>query len=374
MVFATIACAQDPQIVTNEVTREVPVTVETLQTVEVTRQVSVTVEIERQTEVTRIVETTREVPVTRLVKVTPIATAHQATPTERVSASPTPPITETATPEPIATPAMMVATPPTPTIPPSPTPTPKPETHVQYGSWQLQSLEQFGNVSVAHFENKARKWEAGALTPTLTFKCDNWNRRSLYIDWDFALSTEVSYVPRYTNDPFRQYQDNDLDALADMAYQMLTFINGAEFYRADVGKLDQLWKSLRTHWDLDAEKAASLIERIKERNLRGVLILSAFYTHRKDHPAGLKYGPTWVEEISSTWVVLPGHRTQMDSGELGSLRQIYRNVDSAATPGSDTDRLLIATVREPQQVAPIMAEWEISGLDKVLNHCRAFGP
>ena len=367
MAFVITACAQDPQIVTNEVTREIPVTVETLQTVEVTRQVPVTVEIERQTEVTRIVETTREVPITRLIEITPIGAAQQVAPTGSVSASPTPPATETVTPEPDATPTRAVAVPPTPTIGPSPTPAPEPDT--RFVSWQLQPLKHIGDVSIASFENTAREWQSSASKPIMTFECDSRSRRSLYIDWDFPLSTNASHIFRYTDDPFGQYRDDDLDALVDMAGKMLTFINEVEFYRADSGKLDQIWKSLQTRWQLDPENATNLVQRIEERNHRSVLILSAFFTHRKDHEASLKYGPTWIDEISSTWVMLPGHRTQMDRGDVGNLRRIYRNIDASVPFSSDTERLLVATVREPQQVTPIMAEWEISGLDKVLQHC-----
>lgn len=193
----------------------------------------------------------------------------------------------------------------------------------------------------------------------------------MYIDWGIALSTQVSYFPRYTDDPFRQYRDEDLDALANMADQLLAFVEHAEINRISISsaKLEQMWKSLRAHWDLDPTKAAELVARMQERNHRSVLIASEFYVHRLDHPATLKHGPTYVNEITEAWVVLPGYRTQMDAGDLGRLRKLYQDLEDAAPPGSKIDRLLIAEVKEPAQIGSIMAEWEIAGLDQAMGHC-----
>lgn len=373
--ITVIACAPDPQIITTEVTREVPVTVEVIQNIEVTREIPVTVQIQHQTEVTRIVERTREVPVTRLVEITPTAIVRQATPTAGIPVSPTLSPGAPVTPEPVATPTRMVTAPPTPTTAPDLTQTPEPSADDRsvddrFDSWQMRpGPSQFGEVNVFHFENPARIWEAGAIAPILAYKCDSKGRRTMYIDWSLALNTQASQVPRYTDDPFLQLRDNDLDALAEMADQMLDFINEAQVHQRDISKLNQLWKSLKIHWQLDPEKSAALIREMKERNLRSVLILAGFYTHHKDHPAALKHGPTYVDELSSAWIVLPGHRTQMAAGDAGNLRRLYRNVTSAAPSGSGIDRLLIASVKQPQQVAPIMAEWEISGLGKVMGHC-----
>ena len=375
MAIAIIACAQEPQIITNEVevTREIPVTVETLQTVEVTRQVPVTVETERQTEVTRIVETTREIPVTRLVEITHAAATPQAAPTKSAAASPTPPATTTATatPEPTVTPTIAVAAPPTPTAMPSPTPVPaaEPETDPRFTSWQPIPLTRIGEVNIARFENVAREWKAGIANPVLTYECDSRHRRALHIDWDFPISTSPSTRTLY--DPFQTYRDDDLDAMVDMADQILRFVNEGKFYRSETGKLDEIWKTLKRRWQLEPENAYDLVKRIEERSHNSVVILSAFYTYRRDHEASLRFGPTWIEEISSTWVVLPGHRTQMDSGDVGNLRRIYRNVDSSVPSASDTERLLVITVKEPEQVTPITAEWEISGMDKVIQHCAS---
>lgn len=373
MSLAIIACAQEPQIITNEVTREIPVTVETLQTIEVTRQVPVTVETERQTEVTRIVETTREIPVTRLVEIIQAAATSSPTPTASAAASPTPPTSASAsaTPEPVVTPTRAVAEPPTPTAMPPSTPTPavEQETDPRFVSWQPIPLTRIGEVNIARFENVAREWKAGISNPVLTYECDSRHRRALHIDWDFPISTSPSDRTLY--DPFQIYRDDDLDALADMTGQMLRFINEGKFYRSEAGKLDEIWKTLKRRWQLEPENADDLIRRIEERSHSSVVILSAFYTYRKDHEASLRFGPTWIEEISSTWVVLPGHRTQMDSGDVGNLRRIYRNVDSSVPFTSDTERLLVITVKEPEQVTPITAEWEISGMDKVIQHCAS---
>ena len=375
LILISIACTAQTEIQeVVEVTREVPVTVETVRNVEVTREVPiiqevpVTVETVRNVEVTREVvtveqvEVTRNVPVTRLVEIVPTKPAEQ-------------PITVTApTPNPAAiTPEPRVtADAPTPEPTETGTITPTPEPAKTFGSWSMRSYPtQLGRTTVTHFENAARKWEAGPDAPMLVYECDNRQRRALYIDWDIALSTQLSYFPRYTDDPFRQYRDEDLDALADMADKLLAFVEQADISRVSVGELEQIWKSLQRHWDLDPAEASQLVERMKERNHRSVLVTAGFYIHRKDHPAGLEHGPTYVNEITGTWVVLPGHRTQMDAGDVGSLRQLYRDMEDAVQPGRKIDRLLIAEVKEPAQIGAIMAEWVITGLDKVIGHCYA---
>ena len=375
-VFAltAIACTTQTEIQEVEVTREVtvmqevPVTVQTVRDVEITREVPVTVETVRNVEVTREVvtteqvEVTREVPVTRLVEVVPTQPVEQST----LATAPTPNLAN-GTPEPTIT----ADTPtPEPTVVATITPTPEPALVKIFGSWSMRpDLAQFGQTKVAYFENAAQKWEAGVDAPMLVYECDSRQQRAMYIDWDIALSTQISYFPRYTDDPFRQYRDEDLDALADMADKLLAFVEEAEINRASVGELEQMWKTLRRHWDIDPVEAAELVERMKERNHRSVLVASEFYIHRKDHPASLEHGPTYVNEITGTWVMLPGHRTQMDTGDLGSLRRLYRDLEDAAPPGSKMDRLLIAEVKEPTQIGSIMAEWEITGLDKVIDHC-----
>ena len=363
--LAIIACSPDPQVVTTEITREVPVTVETIQTVEVTREIPVTVETTQQIEVTRIAEVTREVPITQEVPVTRLVEAIPTVLAERPTATPEP--AASATPEPIIVDGVPT---PEPTTAMTVTPTPEPVT--TFDSWRMRSAPaEFGHTTVVHFENIARKWEAGAEAPVLVYECDNRQGRSMYVDWYFAVSTQQSYYPRYSNDPFHQYRDEDLDALVNMAGRLLGFVEQAEINRVDAGQLEQLWKSLRTQWRIDPDNAADLVDRVRERSHRIILVAAEFYTHRPDHPAGQKYGPTLVDDITGDWVVLPGHRTQMNAADLGSIRRAYQNVEGAASPRTKTDRLMIARVQEPEQVGSIMAEWEITGLDKVMGHCRA---
>ena len=369
MAFAIIGCSQDPQIITSEVTREIPVTVETVQTVEVTKEVPVTVETTRQVEVTRIAEITREIPVTVEVPVTRLVEV-EATEQPLVTA-----VAPTATPIPDATstpePASTIEAPtPTPTVSTAATSTP--DSLKTFGDWRMRSEPvTFGPVAVVHFENIARKWEAGADAPVLVYECDSKRQRAMYVDWNFALTTEISRVPRYTEDPFKQYRDDDLDALAALADQLLAFIEQIQIRQVDIGKLEQTWKSLRTHQNLDPDKAAELVERMRERNHRSVLIAAEFYSHRQDHPAAQKYGPTYVDEITEDWIVLPGHRAQMGAGDLGRLKRMYRDIERSVPLGSQFDRLMVATVKQPEQLDTIMAEWEITGLNFVMNHCSS---
>ena len=370
VIFVAIAifgCAQDPQIITSEVTREIPVTVETVQTVEVTKEVPVTVETTRQVEVTRIAEATREIPVTVEVPVTRLVEIETTKQPSVTTVAPTATPAATPIPESVST---IEAPTPAPTVPVTTASTSG--AIKTFGNWRMRSEPvTFGLVTVVHFENIARKWEAGADAPVLVYECDSSGKRAMYVDWSFALTTQISRVPRYTDDPFKQYRDDDLDALAALSDRLLGFVEQAQIHQTDRGKLEQVWKALRTHHNLDPDKAAGLVDRMRERNHRSVLIAAEFYSHRHSHPAGRKYGPTYVDDITGDWIVLPGHRAQMGAGDLGGLKLMYRAVKSSATPGTQTDRLMIAVVKQPEQISTTMAEWEITGLDFVMGHCQS---
>ena len=210
LIISAIACTTDPQTITTEVTREVPVTVETVQTVEVTRQipvqVPVTVEVNREVQSTKIVEITREVPVTRLVVITPTAA-----PSPTVSAMATGiPVTVAPTPDPTITPTA------SPTVAPTKTPmsTSTPAPQKSFGSWQMRAEpEHIGLHDVLYFDNLAQEWGQKTEKPKLVYQCNSRGQRAVYIDWNLPLATQTSYVPRYTDDPLRQYCDDDLGNL-----------------------------------------------------------------------------------------------------------------------------------------------------------------
>ena len=363
-LLAVLACSAEPQIQEVEVTREVPVaqevpvTVEIIQTVEVTREVPVveevpvTVETVRTVEVTRMVEKAKTVEVTREVPVTLIATV-----------TPAPSATD-------ATKESQTLT-PVPEVVPTPTPTPEPATEGHFGNWQWEQ-KQYGDWKIRHYRNTAVDHETSSQAPVLTFRCDNKGERALYIDWNHALATTTSTISRYSGDPFEQYRDTDLDALAALANQLLGFTNGLQLTRTDATEWDVIWKRLQRQWELDPKKSADLIHRISDRNHRSVLINMDFHLDSTNPDKLGPYGPLLRENISAMGILLPIHRTQIDAGALGELKAAYRESFPEENIEADISRTMTATVTAPEQPAPVVATWEVSGLSGFLTGCAYY--
>ena len=78
------------------------------------------------------------------------------------------------------------------------------------------------------------------------------------------------------------------------------------------------------------------------------------------------------EIITSVWVILSQHRAQMDAGALGELRLAYRDSFPVNEVYSgESVRTVVGRIKAPEQHAPAVAKWEISGLPKVMSHCRS---
>lgn len=368
-ITSVFACASESSVrnveVTREVTitREVPVTVETVATVEVTREVTqvqevpVTVEVFRTVEVTREpqrVEVTREVPVTRVVAATPTIAADGAS-----AVAPT------------VSRADMAAT-PTPTAVPAYTPSPvavasAPDT--RFGSWRMET-EQYGSLEVNFFRSEAVTHESPSDAPQLTYQCDNRGGRSFYIDWYQPLATEISEFPRYSDDPFQQFRDNDLDAIAALAGSLLDLTDDLPQNRDNTAALDRMWRHLERRWQLNSESSRDLVDRVRKRNHQGVSILLDFYAESPDATRRLPFGPPVLASIEGRWVVLSEYRTQANAGLVGQLTRAYRDISPPSVSGANTTPMVVATVVTPEQPVEIIAKWKINDLDKVISYCR----
>ena len=375
LLMMGLGCSPDPVTieVTREVsvTREVPVTVETAKTIEVTRvverEILVTTEVVRTAEVTRApttrqtVEVTREVPVTRLVVVTP------------TPAPTAPAIDNQSSPNAV----------PTPTPPNDPTGTPSPDPTVtasssasgtpaeRFGMWEMASdRHQYGDRTTIRFHNVAAEWEGAPEPPVATFQCDSRGGRSLYIDWGIQLTTTVAEVSRYIDDPFEEYRDDDLDALADLALHLLDFMETAKDYAVYETKRNQVWAQLERSRQLDENSAVDLVDRIRRRNHRSVLIDLAFYLEKADVETRSKYGSAPNEEESSTWLVVAGERTYAQPGTVGILKRAYGpSYDSLV--GYKLLHTMTVAVRSPEQPSGLIAKWDIGGLPQAMGRCLA---
>ncbi len=376
LVISFVACS--PQVefrnveVTRQVpvTREVPVTVEHTSTVEVTREVPVT----REIPVTVQVLTTVETPVTRKVEVT------SEVPVTRIVA---------ATPRPTATPL-----PPTPVPTPVPTPAP-PASQSKLGNWRLEQ-DFHARREVAIFRNDAIFHEPLPDPPELVFLCDNRGYRSMYIDWRHPVIgvIDTSITP-YASDPFDIYRQVDANVLlSDYARRLHKFVDGIRLQPRDNGRFADLWRVIQREYDLhDLTSAEDLLayqdmeepeetgapddtnaddEIILSPNRGTALIQLDFVV---EIPRFLRedwYRPSVRANIRSNWRVLPNQRTLMGDGPIGSVNQAYQSI---APPSSDEDslRVITASVAEPDQPVDLFAKWEVTGLDRALEHCRDFG-
>ena len=376
-IASVFACASESSVrnveVTREVTivKEVPVTVESVTTVEVTREITqvqevpVTVEVPRIVEVTReprTVEVTREVTVTRVVAASPSPTiaADGATAVAPISSQVATPATSEPTvvpeiPEGTATPVADASAPDT-----------------RFGSWRMEA-EQYGSLAVNLFRSKAVSHESPSDAPQLTYQCDNRGGRSFYIDWHQPLATEISEFPRYSNDPFQQFRDDDLDAVAGLAGSLLELTDDLPQNRENTAALDRIWRHLERRWQLDIESSRALVDRVRERNHQGVSMLLDFYAESTDATRQLPFGPPILASIEGRWIVLSDNRTQGNASLVGELTRAYRAISPPSVSGVNPTALVVATVVTPEQPVDFIAKWDITGLDKVISYCRTQG-
>ena len=372
LVFA--ACAAQPEVrqveITREipVTREVPVTVVRTETVEITRQVPITREIPVTVEVVKTVEVpvtrevVREIEITREVLVTPVA-------------SPTP--------QPTATPT------PSPTPVPVPTPTPLPPKS-RFGNWQLDHDFHAGR-EVSIFRNDATMHEPLPDAPVLTFLCDNRGYRSMYIDWRHpvvgVLDTTLS---PYASDPFDIYRQVDADTLlADYARRLHEFVTGVRLDPRDSGRFRELWRQIQRDYDLseltrpenlveleepeepeDTDNNDQEAEIILSANRGSALIQLDFAVEIPRFLREEWYRPSVRATIRSDWRVLPNQRTLIGASAIGSISQSYRTIGPPRSE-EDSQRVITATIAEPEQPIAMFAKWEVTELDRILAHCRS---
>ncbi len=360
IVAVAVGCANPPATLEIEVTREVevtreiPATVQTVRTVEVTREVSTVREVPVTVEVVRTVEVPREVEVTRQVEVT-----REVPVTRPVAATPTPAPTPTPTPEHAPTPT---------TVPQRP----------RFAGWRMEE-EVHSGVDVFAFRNVAVAHEPLPLPPVATILCDTRGRRLMYIDWGHPLigSLATSIGP-YETEPFEVYKQADAAyILEDYARDLHRFVDGLNLPRARHAEFTQLWRNIQQMFDLAQHSAPDNLfprdpPQIGEEqavNYGAVLVELDFAveipptdtTDWRVNPGGAT--------IRSTWRVLPNQRTLMGPAALGDLRPSYAAI---APPNSEREQLRTMTARvwEPEQPVTLFAKWEITDLDRVLDHCQ----
>lgn len=372
LLSAIIACSTETQVreveVTREVpvTQEVPVTVETVKTVEVTHEVPVTqeipvtvetiktVEVTREVETVKTVEVTREVPITRLASATPTAPTPA---TSTTSGEPT-----TTTPVPTATPV--------PTI----TPTRSPQS--PFGSWRMEQTN-YGERELSSFRNTAVAHETGDLAPTLIYQCDTRGNRALRINWRLPLATEGYNIRRQSDDNrYDLYQDVDLDALVKYADVLYEFVNDLQLTESEQRELDEAWDDVRSQWRRHPKPPTAdlLIELLRIRSHRSVEIDLDFFVTTANQDQQNKHRPPILDTISSRWIVLSEHHTQINPSGIGELRPTYLQIRSSASLTEAPLEMMTATMQEPEQPATVAAKWEISGLGSIMNHCKSIRP
>ncbi len=363
-IASVVACTSEPSVrqveVTREVTvvQEVPVTVETVKTVDVTREASPVQEIPVTVEVTReprTVEVTREVPVTRIVAATPAITAEDAA-------------TELPTPSPVA----VAATPTAAAVVPKETPTPvarAPSSDTRFGNWRVDK-EQYGSLEVHSFRTEAVSHESPSDAPELTYQCDNRGGRLFYIDWYQPLAAEISEFPRYSDDPFQQFRDDDLDAIAALTGSLLDLTEDLPRNRENTSSLNEMWRHLERSRQLDIESSRGLVDRVRKRNHQGVSILLDFYAESADPTQKVQYGPPILESIEGRWIVLSDHRTQGHGGLVGELTRAYRAISPPSVSATNNRPVVVASVVAPDQPVKIVAKWDIDGLGEIISYCR----
>lgn len=375
-VLAVMGCTGQPEIreveVTREVpvTQEVPVTVAVPQTVEVTREVTVvqevpvtvtvpqTVEVTREVETLQTVEVTREVPVTRIVAATPDPTLGGASTISPDSPTPVPTTT------------------PTPTVPAIPTPTPSPSS--RFLSWEMER-EYYDERDIFRFWNTALDYPTEGQAPTLTYWCDTRSGRGMHINWHHPVTATSSNVPSSSRDPFSQFRDIPLYALLEYADDILEFVDDLRLSDREQREMDEIWDQVQDRWfagqGTPAELADDptpddLVALLAERTHRSVDIDLDFFQEivNPDNPP--RHRAPSLGTITGTWLLL-FDRTQIYGGALGELRATIRRLYSPQFDTGDTQPVMTATIKEPDQPVITVAKWHIAGIRQVLSHCAA---
>lgn len=369
-----LACSPEPQVREVEVTREVavaqeiPVTVEVTREVSVVREVPVTVDAVKSVEVTvppptaETVEVTREVPVTRIVVATPTSpTAADAT------LSPTPTAAS-----PTATPLLQATVEPT---TPTPTSTPAPASvssnDARFGAWIMdQEPVIYGESTAFLFRTDAIASGISPEAPVLTYECDTRGGRAFYIDWHQPVVGAGPGVKRYSENPFEQYRDEDLDAIAGLAGNLLGLVNDLDLHGQNQRDRQRMWEQVARLWGIDPATSQDLITQVRERNHKTVLVQLDFFNEPSDPDRASRYGAPIVETISEWWVVAPAHRTQASASVVGQLTSAHRKLLPPAILSISQPQNMAAMVKTPEQPFDISAKWDITGFDKVSEFCR----
>ena len=61
--------------------------------------------------------------------------------------------------------------------------------------------------------------------------------------------------------------------------------------------------------------------------------------------------------------------TLMGASAIGSISQSYRTIGPPRSE-EDSQRVITATIAEPEQPIAMFAKWEVTELDRILEHCR----
>ena len=372
LLLATVGCAGPPEIQEVEVTREVPVTVETVKNMPVTREVPVTQEVPVTVVVSETVEVTREVPVPQTVVVTrevPVTQAAIATPTPAIAAAPTisPADAPTATPEHVPT--------PTPTA--APTPTLKPSETSRFHPWRMER-KQYAQLDKYSFRIDALEYEAMERPPTLTYECDHRGRRTMYINWHHPITAASSERPSASPDPFSQYRDIPYYSLLEYIDGLLPFVDELRLTPREQDDLEEIWDEVEDRWfvgtgssSLDGEPTPQvLVDLLRSRTHRSVRISLAFYVETINPDKPPKYGPPSLADIGGEWLVL-SDRTEINPGSLGELRMAIREVFAQPFEVGAKRPVLTATITSPGQPVHTVAKWNITGIRLVMSHCQA---
>ena len=211
----------------------------------------------------------------------------------------------------------------TPAVPVTPAPA---AADRRFDSWRLDpEPREYGFRTFYTFRNTAVGWEVATQAPELIYECDSYGGRAVYIDWQMPLVTTSSTISRYTEDPFKQYRDLNLDRINEMADHLFRLVDGLELHHQNAYERDEMWRDLEEEWQIDSESAPRLIESMRRRNHRSLLITLEFFVERADPEERLRFDPLLREIITSVWVILSQHRAQMDAGALGKLRLAYKD-------------------------------------------------
>ena len=185
---------------------------------------------------------------------------------------------------------------------------------------------EYGHRTIIQFRNVAVEWERADDPPVLIYECDGGYSRALYIDWNYALATSTSTVSRYEEDPFKQYRDLELDKLVDFADHLLRFVNDVKLDRKTAETRDDIWEDMERRWQLGPETSVGLVDRIRDRNHRSVVIRIDFFSEQRNPELRKINWPLLHEGVSGTWVVLSDNRVQLTLAPWANCGEHTRRV------------------------------------------------